>query len=156
MPQATWEPQTKHGDLDTAEKNDLPESVFAFPKKRKPLTDAEHARNAARFDQVKGVSDAERDEVFANIQKAARHYKGRDRRGQLARSGQANAYEEPGAVSRMRTIEQRKPAGRAPSGWFVVRGLPGCGSVGQGVGGDDLGVPAGAVFEAAGEGSAVT
>ena len=77
MPQATWEPQTKHGDLDTAEKNDLPESVFAFPKKRKePLTNAEHVRNAlARFDQVKGVSDAERDEAFANIKKAARHYK---------------------------------------------------------------------------------
>ena len=77
MPQATWEPQTKHGDLDTAEKNDLPESVFAFPKKRKePLTNAEHVRNAlARFDQVQGVSDAERDEAFANIKKAARHYK---------------------------------------------------------------------------------
>ena len=32
-------------------------------------------RNAlARFDQVKDVSDAERDVAFANIKKAARHY----------------------------------------------------------------------------------
>jgi hypothetical protein len=77
MPQATWEPQLKHGDLNTAERNDLPASVFAFPKQRKePLTDADHVRNAlARFDQVTGVSDAERDVAFANIKKAARHYK---------------------------------------------------------------------------------
>jgi len=32
-------------------------------------------RNAlARFDQVKGVSDAERDQAFTNIQAAAKHY----------------------------------------------------------------------------------
>jgi hypothetical protein len=50
--------------------------VFAFPKQRKePLTDAEHVQNAlARFDQVKEVSDAERDLAFANILKAAAHY----------------------------------------------------------------------------------
>jgi hypothetical protein len=55
---------------------ELPESVFAFPKQRKePLTDAEHVRNAlARFDQVKDVSDEERDLAFANIKKAAEHY----------------------------------------------------------------------------------
>ena len=77
MPQATWEPQTQHGHPDTAEPNDLPASAFAFPKDRKePLTNAEHVRNAlARFDQVKDVSDAERDVAFANIKKAARHYK---------------------------------------------------------------------------------
>jgi hypothetical protein len=33
-------------------------------------------RNAlARFDQVKDVSDADRAQAFANIKKAARHYK---------------------------------------------------------------------------------
>lgn len=71
---ATWEPHTKHGE-PTAE-SDLPDSVFAFPKQRKePLTDAEHVRNAvARFDQVEGVSDDDRDLAFANIQKAAQHY----------------------------------------------------------------------------------
>jgi hypothetical protein len=72
----TWEPHTEHGALSAAERNDLPESVFAFPKQRKePLTDAAHVRNAlARFDQVQDVSDAERDLAFANIKKAAAHY----------------------------------------------------------------------------------
>ncbi len=72
----TWKPHEEHGKLSTADKNDLPESVFAFPKHRKePLTDASHVRNAlARFDQVKEVSDADRDQAFANIQKAAKHY----------------------------------------------------------------------------------
>ncbi|HEX5437019.1 MAG TPA: DUF6582 domain-containing protein, partial [Gemmatimonadaceae bacterium] len=37
--------------------------------------DASHVKNAlARFDQVKDVSDADRDVAFANIRKAARHY----------------------------------------------------------------------------------
>jgi len=76
MATATWKPSTEHGELSTQEKNDLPESVFAFPKKRKePLTDAEHVQNAlARFDQVKDVSDEERDLAFANIKKAGKHY----------------------------------------------------------------------------------
>jgi hypothetical protein len=71
---ATWKPHTKHGDL--TERTDLPDSVFAFPKKRKePLTDAKHVRNAvARFDQVIGVSPEERELAFANIKKAAKHY----------------------------------------------------------------------------------
>jgi hypothetical protein len=73
---ATWKAHTVHGDLKTAKKNDLPDSVFAFPEARKePLTDASHVRNAlARFDQVKGVSDQDRDLAFANIRKAAEHY----------------------------------------------------------------------------------
>lgn len=72
----TWKPHTEHGQLSTKDKNDLPESVFAFPAKRKePLTDAKHVRNAlARFDQVDGVTDAERDEAFRNIKAAAKHY----------------------------------------------------------------------------------
>jgi hypothetical protein len=76
MPKTTWKPHTTHGELSTQEKNDLPESVFAFPKQRKePLTDASHVKNAlARFDQVEDVSDEDRDLAFANIQKAAEHY----------------------------------------------------------------------------------
>lgn len=72
----TWQPHTKHGDLSTRDQQDLPESAFAFPEQRKePLTDAEHVRNAlARFDQVKGVSDADRNLAFANIRKAAEHF----------------------------------------------------------------------------------
>jgi hypothetical protein len=71
---ATWERHEKHGRLTM--QSDLPDSVFAFPKRRKePLTDARHVRNAvARFDQVTGVSDSERALAFANIEKAAKHY----------------------------------------------------------------------------------
>jgi hypothetical protein len=74
---ATWKAHTKHGELDAEDREELPDSVYAFPKQRKaPLTDADHVRNAlARFDQVKGVSDADRARAFANIKKAARHYK---------------------------------------------------------------------------------
>jgi hypothetical protein len=62
--------------LSTAEKNDLRDSDFAFPKQRKePLIDAEHVRNAvARFDQVEGVSDADRDRAWKRIRSAARKY----------------------------------------------------------------------------------
>ncbi|HEY2948282.1 MAG TPA: DUF6582 domain-containing protein [Micromonosporaceae bacterium] len=72
----TWKPYTEHGNLDTKDRNKLPDSAYAFPKQRKePLTDARHVQNAlARFDQVQDVSDAERDQAFANIRAAAKHY----------------------------------------------------------------------------------
>ena len=62
--------------LSTAEKDRLAESEFAFPRERKePLTDARHVRNAnARFDQVEGVSDAERDQAWQRILAAAKRY----------------------------------------------------------------------------------
>jgi len=49
---------------------------YAFPKQRKePLEDASHVRNAvARFDQVEGVSDSERDEAWTRIKAAARKF----------------------------------------------------------------------------------
>jgi hypothetical protein len=74
VPKATWKPHEKHGRL--TKQSDLPDSVYAFPKQRKePLTDAQHVRNAvARFDQVIGVSDADRTLAFANIKKAANYY----------------------------------------------------------------------------------
>ena len=70
----TWKRHEKHGEL--TERGDLPSSVFAYPETRKePMTDASHVRNAiARFDQVRGVSDEERELAFANIKKAARAY----------------------------------------------------------------------------------
>jgi hypothetical protein len=76
MATTTWRPHETRGELDATQRNDLPDSVFAFPDKRKePLTDASHVRNAiARFDQVEDVTDTEREQAFANIQKAARHY----------------------------------------------------------------------------------
>lgn len=62
--------------LSSAEENDLSESDFAFPKERKePLVDARHVRNAvARFDQVEGVSDHERDQAWSRIQTAAKKF----------------------------------------------------------------------------------
>jgi len=62
--------------LSTAQEDDLRSSEFAFPKERKePLTDARHVRNAiARFDQVEGVSDAERDKAWKRILAAAQRY----------------------------------------------------------------------------------
>ena len=74
--ETTWKPTEVHGDLTSSKRDDLPSSAFAFPKQRKePLTDADHVQNAlARFDQVEGVSDDEREQAFANIKKAAEHY----------------------------------------------------------------------------------
>lgn len=74
MARATWKPYEKHGEL--TKRSDIPDSAYAYPKKRKePLTDARHVRNAvARFDQVTGVDDAEREVAFANIKKAAKYY----------------------------------------------------------------------------------
>src|SRR5262245_7615248 len=62
--------------LTTARQNELPDSAFAFPEQRKePLTDAKHVRNAvARFDQVEGVSNTERDRAWRRIRAAARKY----------------------------------------------------------------------------------
>jgi hypothetical protein len=62
--------------MSTAEKDDLKNQEFAFPKERKePLTDVRHVRNAiARFDQVEGVSDAERDRAWQRILAAAKRY----------------------------------------------------------------------------------
>jgi hypothetical protein len=72
----TWKPVDEHGTLSTEERKELPDSAYAFPGKRKePLTDAQHVRTAvARFNQVKDVTDAERDQAFANIRAAAEHY----------------------------------------------------------------------------------
>jgi hypothetical protein len=62
--------------MSTAQKDRLDDKEFAFPSERKePLTDARHVRNAiARFDQVEGVSDAERDRAWKRILAAARRY----------------------------------------------------------------------------------
>lgn len=62
--------------LSTAQEKRLSDEDFAFPRERKePLVDARHIRNAvARFDQVEGVSDQERDEAWRRIQRAAQRY----------------------------------------------------------------------------------
>jgi hypothetical protein len=62
--------------LDQSDRDHLQARQFAFPKQRKePLEDARHVRNAvARFDQVEGVTDAERDEAWKRIEAAARKF----------------------------------------------------------------------------------
>jgi hypothetical protein len=62
--------------LSTADQDKLPDSAFAFPKERKePLTDAKHIRNAiARFDQVEGITDAEKDAAWKRIIKNAKKF----------------------------------------------------------------------------------
>jgi hypothetical protein len=63
-------------ELDANDRERLSDSDYAFPKERKePICDADHVRNAiARFDQVEGVSDKERDEAWDRIKKAAKKY----------------------------------------------------------------------------------
>ncbi len=62
--------------LSTAERNELGDESFAFVEQRKePLTDAEHVRNAiARFTQVEGVDDDDRDRAWARIKAAAERH----------------------------------------------------------------------------------
>jgi hypothetical protein len=62
--------------LSTRQKDRMSRDTFAFPKERKePLNDARHVRNAiARFDQVEGVSDSERDAAWRRIRAAARKF----------------------------------------------------------------------------------
>jgi Family of unknown function (DUF6582) len=68
-------PRSSEG-MSTAEKDRLADAEFAFPSERKePLSDAAHVRNAiARFDQVEGVTDEERDQAWQRIRAAASKY----------------------------------------------------------------------------------
>lgn len=62
--------------LDQEDRDDISTKNFAFPKQRKePLEDASHVRTAiARFNQVEGVTDKERDEAWARIRTAAKKF----------------------------------------------------------------------------------
>jgi hypothetical protein len=62
--------------LDAAHRDALDDGRFAFPKQRKePLENASHVRNAiARFDQVKDVTDEERDAAWKRIHAAAKKF----------------------------------------------------------------------------------
>ncbi|MDQ6917767.1 MAG: hypothetical protein M3Z98_00265 [Candidatus Dormibacteraeota bacterium] len=61
-------------ELNAKKRDKLPDSSFAFPKERKmPLNDAGHVRNAsARFNQVEGVSAAEKKTAKLKIERAAK------------------------------------------------------------------------------------
>jgi hypothetical protein len=62
--------------LSPEERDHLKAGDFAFPDERKePLENAGHVRNAiARFNQVKGVTDDERDAAWKRINTAAKKH----------------------------------------------------------------------------------
>ena len=62
--------------ISTREENRLQDQEFAFPEQRKePIHDARHVRNAiARFDQVDGVSDRDREAAWKRIKAAAKRF----------------------------------------------------------------------------------
>ena len=62
--------------LSEKERDEIPGREYAFPNERKePLEDAAHVRNAiARFNQVEGVTDAERDAAWKRMLSAAEKF----------------------------------------------------------------------------------
>jgi hypothetical protein len=75
MPTSPKPHDSQHA-LSTEDRKEIKDSTYAFPDQRKePLNDASHVRNAiARFDQVKDVSDKEREEAFHHIKAAAKRF----------------------------------------------------------------------------------
>lgn len=63
-------------ELSEKQRDHLDEDQFAFPKERKePLNNASHVRNAiARFNQVRDVSDDEREAAWGRIKRAAKKH----------------------------------------------------------------------------------
>ena len=63
--------------ITEASRHQIRDEKFAFPKERKePIHDAAHVRNAiARFKQVQGVTDSERDAAWKRIKAAAKEHK---------------------------------------------------------------------------------
>ena len=63
-------------ELKEKQRDHIDSDKFAFPDERKePIHDAAHVRNAiARFNQVEGVSDDERDSAWRRIKTAAKKH----------------------------------------------------------------------------------
>jgi hypothetical protein len=63
-------------ELSEKQRDKLDDDKFAFPEQRKePIENASHVRNAiARFNQVEGVSDGDRDAAWKRVKKAAKKY----------------------------------------------------------------------------------
>jgi hypothetical protein len=62
--------------ISTETRKQIPGKDYAFPKEHKePLENAAHVRNAvARFNQVEGVSEAEKDAAWKRIKTAAKKF----------------------------------------------------------------------------------
>ena len=63
--------------ITAASRDHIGDENFAFPKERKqPIHDAAHVHSAiARFKQVQGVTEAERDAAWKRIKSAATRHK---------------------------------------------------------------------------------
>lgn len=87
----------------------MPDSAFAFPRLRKePLNDASHVRNAiARFDQVRDANDAEREEAFRRIKRAAKRYGVEMTEGRWQELGKPSATMKSSEKPRTPTKAQR-------------------------------------------------
>ena len=75
-PSAERESRKPHKGTKVAHSNSMTETAYAFPKEEKePINDASHVRNAiARFNQVKDVTDSERDAAWKRIKTAAKKF----------------------------------------------------------------------------------
>jgi hypothetical protein len=73
---AAEHPEPSMPKLTTNIRAAMTDRSFAFPAQRKePLENASHVRNAiARFGQVAGVTDAERDSAWQRIRAAAKKF----------------------------------------------------------------------------------
>jgi ElaB/YqjD/DUF883 family membrane-anchored ribosome-binding protein len=68
--------ETTMAKLSATDREKLDKRSFAFPDQEKePLENVSHVRNAiARFKQVKGVSDDDRDAAWKRIKAAAKKF----------------------------------------------------------------------------------
>ena len=107
--------------LDAKERRAVPTDEFAFPKERKePLNDEGHVRAAiGRFDEVQGVTSAERQEAARRIIARAKHF-GIDisEDSIVAHAAKQIAPDrtlpKEEALSQTREVEEPEPTGPAP------------------------------------------
>ncbi len=101
--------------LDTEDRNEIESGKFAFPKERKePLENASHVRNAiARFNQVQGVSEAEKDAAWKRIQAAAKKFgveMNEESRGELKATKKAAKKSAAKKTAAKKTAAKKSPA----------------------------------------------
>ena len=95
-------------ELSEKQRDSLDEDQFAFPKERKePLNNASHVRNAiARFNQVEGVSDSDRDDAWSRIKQAAKEAWRGGQREELARDWEEELIDFPELSSGFRALQR--------------------------------------------------
>ena len=96
--------------LDTKDRKKIPATEYAFPDERKePLENAAHVRNAiARFNQVEGVSEAEKDAAWKRIQAAAKKFG-----VEMSESSRAELETKPAKKKAAKKKAAKKAGGKA-------------------------------------------